>query len=133
MTTSVDRGRSTSIVRWIVAAVERRFSSRAVSLGHAIVAQHQVAQGAEYDEERQEDGRVRPEWKTGTPCASLALEDRRNRYRRGVPAFLELAWLRASAGIIQGGRCRVDKLGNGKLIRKFATRFLRSRVGVRIE
>lgn len=89
--------------------MERRFSSRAVSLGHAIVAQHQVAQGAEYDEERQEDGRVRPEWKTGTPGAALALEDRRNGYRRGVPAFLELAWLRASA---QGGRmlrCWFDK------------------------
>lgn len=120
MTTSVDRGRIHQC-RTVDCggSVERRFSSRAVSLGHAIVAQHQVAQGAEYDEERQEDGGVRPQWKTGTPCASLALEDRRDGYRRGVPAFLELAWLRASAGIIQGGRCRVDKSDKWKIL--FAT------------
>lgn len=101
------------------AAVEWRFSSVAGSLGHAVVAQHQVAQGAEYDEERQEDGRVCPEWKTGTPGAALALEDRGHRYRRRVSALLELAWLRASAD--QNGAFWVNTYRTGLVCLRLAT------------
>lgn len=46
------------------------------SLRYAVVAQHQVPQGAEYHQERQENGCVRPQGKTRTPRPALALQDR---------------------------------------------------------
>jgi hypothetical protein len=65
------------------------------SLGHAVVAQHQVAHRPEDDEEGEEYSRVGPEGQPVALGATLTLKDRRHRYRRRVLALGEFARLRA--------------------------------------
>lgn len=79
--------------RWTSVEIERRESAGA-SLGHAVIAQDEVAEGPEHDQERDQDRGVRPEGQVAG--ATLAFEDRGHRYRRAVSAFQEFARLGAA-------------------------------------